>query len=126
MTTLVDADGEPLAHLYDQYRVLVASEEISQAMKDAVVAVEDHRFYEHHGVDWVATVRAALRNYASGGVVQGASTLTQQYVKNHLIPLEARPSPLRQARAGCAHPRASCGRSARPWPWRGTCPRTRS
>ncbi|MFD0204149.1 MULTISPECIES: transglycosylase domain-containing protein [Saccharothrix] len=99
VTTLVDADGEPFAHLYDQYRVLVSSEEISQAMKDAVVAVEDHRFYEHRGVDWVATVRAALRNYASGGVVQGASTLTQQYVKNHLVHVEARHDPLRQARA---------------------------
>ncbi|MDU0287763.1 transglycosylase domain-containing protein [Saccharothrix longispora] len=98
MTTLVDADGEPFAHLYDQYRVPTASDGISQAMKDAIVAVEDHRFYEHQGVDWVATARAALRNYASGGVVQGASTLTQQYVKNLLVHVVARDDPLRRER----------------------------
>ncbi|WP_447007971.1 transglycosylase domain-containing protein [Saccharothrix isguenensis] len=99
MTTLVASDGEPFAYLYDQYRVPVASDRISQAMKDAIVAVEDHRFFEHNGVDWVATMRAALRNYTSGQVVQGASTLTQQYVKNHLIHVAARDDPLRQERA---------------------------
>ncbi|OKI28657.1 hypothetical protein A6A25_31100 [Saccharothrix sp. CB00851] len=98
MTTVVDADGKPYAYLYDQYRVPVASEEISQAMKDAIVAVEDHRFYEHGGVDWVATARAAMRNYTSGEVVQGASTLTQQYVKNLLVHVVARDDPVRQER----------------------------
>ncbi|MCX2948909.1 transglycosylase domain-containing protein [Lentzea sp. NEAU-D7] len=98
VTTLVDEEGKPFAHLYDQHRVLVKSEDISRAMKDAIVAVEDHRFYEHRGVDWVATARAAVRNYASDAVVQGASTLTQQYIKNHLIHVVARDDPLRQAR----------------------------
>lgn len=104
MTTLVDSRGEPFAYLYDQYRVPVDSDRISQAMKDAIAAVEDHRFYEHNGVDWVATARAALRNYASGQVVQGASTLTQQYVKNHLIHVVARDDPLRQAKARARTP----------------------
>lgn len=97
VTTLVDADGEPFARLYDQNRVPVRFEDISRAMKDAIVAVEDHRFYEHRGVDWVATARAAVRNYASDAVVQGASTLTQQYIKNQLIHVVARNDPLRRA-----------------------------
>lgn len=97
VTTLVDADGEPFARLYDQHRVLVESGDISRAMKDAIVAVEDHRFHEHRGVDWMATVRAAVRNYAADAVVQGASTLTQQYIKNHLLHVVARDDPLRQA-----------------------------
>lgn len=97
VTTLLDGDGRPFARLYDQHRVLVRSEEISQEMKDAIVAVEDHRFYEHPGVDWVATLRAAVRNYASDEVVQGASTLTQQYIKNHLLHVVERNDPLGQA-----------------------------
>ena len=59
-------------------------------MKAAIVAIEDRRFYQHQGVDWQGTIRAVVANSASGGVVQGASTLTQQYVKNYLLYVEAR------------------------------------
>ena len=52
------------------------------AMKAAIVATEDRRFYDHEGVDWQGTIRAMIANSASGDVVQGASTITQQYVKN--------------------------------------------
>ena len=58
-------------------------------MKAAIVAVEDRRFYQHQGVDWQGTIRAVVANSASGDVVQGASTLTQQYVKNYLLYVEA-------------------------------------
>jgi len=54
-------------------------------MLRAIVAIEDSRFYEHGGVDPKGLMRAAAANYANGGVVQGASTLTQQYVKNVLV-----------------------------------------
>jgi membrane peptidoglycan carboxypeptidase len=54
---------------------------IAQVAQKAVVAIEDRRFYEHHGVDMQATIRALIENSRSGGVVQGGSTLTQQYVK---------------------------------------------
>ncbi|MFC4857788.1 transglycosylase domain-containing protein [Actinophytocola glycyrrhizae] len=84
VTTITDRNGDPVATLYDQYRIPTAAEEISDAMKWALISVEDRRFYEHHGVDWKGTVRAALNN-TSGGDTQGASTLTQQYVKNYLI-----------------------------------------
>ena len=59
-------------------------------MKAAIVAIEDRRFYQHQGVDWQGTLRAVVANSASGDVVQGASTLTQQYVKNYLLYVEAR------------------------------------
>ena len=59
-------------------------------MKAAIVAVEDRRFYEHQGVDWQGTLRAVIANSASGDVVQGASTLTQQYVKNYFLYVAAR------------------------------------
>ncbi|WP_346158490.1 biosynthetic peptidoglycan transglycosylase, partial [Nonomuraea recticatena] len=84
ITTITDRDGAPIAYLYDQYRVLVPPEDISPTMKAALVSVEDRRFYEHQGVDWKGTTRAALTNQFSGSVTQGASTLTQQYVKNYL------------------------------------------
>jgi membrane peptidoglycan carboxypeptidase len=84
VTTVADANGNPVAYLYDQYRIPVAAEAISPTMKAALISIEDRRFYEHNGVDWRGTLRAAVSNQTSGDV-QGASTLTQQYVKNYLI-----------------------------------------
>jgi membrane peptidoglycan carboxypeptidase len=83
ITNITDANGAPVATLYDQYRIPVAAEQISPIMKAALIAIEDRRFTEHHGVDWKGTFRAALST--SGGNQQGGSTLTQQYVKNYLI-----------------------------------------
>jgi membrane peptidoglycan carboxypeptidase len=84
VTTITDSAGNPIATLYDQYRIPTAASQINDAMKWALVSTEDRRFYEHHGVDWKGTIRAALSN-STGGDTQGASTLTQQYVKNYLI-----------------------------------------
>lgn len=84
MTTVTDAEGKAIAYLYDQYRIPVTADQISPTMKAALIAIEDRRFYEHNGVDWRGTLRAAVSNQA-GSEVQGASTLTQQYVKNYLI-----------------------------------------
>jgi membrane peptidoglycan carboxypeptidase len=84
VTTLTDSAGNPIATLYDQYRLPVAANQINEAMQWALVSIEDKRFYEHHGVDWKGTLRAAVSN-GTGSDTQGASTLTQQYVKNYLI-----------------------------------------
>lgn len=83
ISTVTDAAGEPIAWLYDQQRVLVPSEDISQNMKLAIIAIEDRRFADHSGVDWRGTIRAALTNATSGEVEQGASTIDQQLVKNY-------------------------------------------
>lgn len=98
VTNITDRNGEPIATLYEQYRIPTTSDEISDAMKWALISVEDRRFYEHHGVDWKGTVRAAISN-TSGGDTQGASTLTQQYVKNYLINVIYRDDELGQQKA---------------------------
>lgn len=63
-------------------RLPIAFEDVPQALVDAVVAVEDQRFYSHFGVDPLGILRAAWANVRAGGIVQGGSTLTQQLVKN--------------------------------------------
>ncbi|MBE7699123.1 transglycosylase domain-containing protein [Oerskovia sp. Sa1BUA8] len=73
-----------LATFYVENRIVVPLDQVSEHMKNAVVAIEDRRFYEHGGIDTMGTLRAALNN-ASGGAKQGGSSLTQQYVKNVLI-----------------------------------------
>lgn len=57
-------------------------ENISDTMKKAIISVEDNRFYNHHGFDFTAIVRATLVNIQSGEIEEGASTITQQLVKN--------------------------------------------
>lgn len=84
VTTITDNKGKAIATLYRQYRVPTPGNKISDAMKFALMSIEDRRFLEHHGVDWKGTIRAAISNQ-TGGDTQGASTLTQQYVKNYLI-----------------------------------------
>ncbi|MFF2270912.1 transglycosylase domain-containing protein [Agromyces sp. NPDC058136] len=78
-----DAAGTPhlLASFYDQNRVEVGWESISQDVKDATVAGEDPRFYDHGGIDMQGTLRAAVTT-ASGRDTQGGSSIAQQYVKN--------------------------------------------
>ncbi len=89
ITTITDINGEPMAWLYEQRRINVPSDAISESMKQAIVAIEDRRFYEHSGVDWQGTMRAAVANFTSGSVEQGASTIEQQLIKNHTLLVDA-------------------------------------
>ncbi len=81
---ILAADGSVLATFYDQNRVVVPLAAISPVMRQAIVAIEDSRFYQHGGIDIRGTLRAFVANQ-SGSAVQGGSTLTQQYVKNVLV-----------------------------------------
>jgi penicillin-binding protein 1A len=83
-TSLVlDADGHRLAALHGpQDRTAVPLRRMSRWLRTAVVDAEDARFYQHGGVDWRAVARAAARDLQRGRVVEGGSTITQQYVKN--------------------------------------------
>jgi membrane peptidoglycan carboxypeptidase len=83
-STVLDADGKRLATFYAQNRIVVPLDKVSDNMKNAVIAIEDERFYEHGGIDPRGITRAFFNNLA-GKSTQGASTLTQQYVKNVLI-----------------------------------------
>ena len=77
------ADGTRLGFIQaDVLRTPVSSREMPQSVKDATVAVEDRRFFEHQGVDFEGVVRAAIKNLESKGDVQGGSTLTMQLVRN--------------------------------------------
>src|SRR5918992_3043035 len=81
-STMEAANGTVLARFYKQNRVYVSIDKIPQVAIDAVIAAEDARFFEHSGFDFRAIARAALANLQSRSVVQGGSTITQQYVKN--------------------------------------------
>ncbi len=79
------ADGTVIAELHgEQNRENVPLDQIGQQLQHAVIAIEDERFYQHKGVDWYGIARAFWINVVKGGVVQGGSTITQQYVKNTL------------------------------------------
>ncbi|MFJ8645569.1 transglycosylase domain-containing protein [Streptomyces sp. NPDC093546] len=84
-TTILDAEGGQIATVYSRDRTVVELKDISPYMQNAIVAVEDARFYEHGAIDLKGVLRALNRNAQSGGVAQGASTLTQQYVKNVFV-----------------------------------------
>ncbi|NMR18706.1 transglycosylase domain-containing protein [Cellulomonas fimi] len=89
-STVLANDGTTvLATFYLENRIVVPLEAIAPVMQQAVVATEDKRFFEHGGIDPTGMVRAAAKNALTDDV-EGASTLTQQYVKNVLIEAAAR------------------------------------
>jgi penicillin-binding protein 1A len=82
---VVDANGEEIGTLSsDQNKILLSSGQISPNIKNAVVSIEDARFYEHKGVDFQGIGRALVKDVLSMSAAQGASTITQQFVKNAL------------------------------------------
>ena len=82
-TRIFSADGQLIATLFKENRTWTPLEQISPNMKHAILAIEDSRFYEHHGVDPVGVARAAVDLIRSGGQIrQGASTITMQLARN--------------------------------------------
>lgn len=84
-TQVLDRRGNVIATLYDQNRITVGIDQISRKMLEAIVAIEDYRFYQHGALDLKGTVRALVTNQMDGGVVQGGSSITQQMVKMTLL-----------------------------------------
>ncbi|MDH6624290.1 membrane peptidoglycan carboxypeptidase [Streptomyces sp. LBL] len=97
-TTILDANGGQIATVYSRDRTVVGLKDVSPYMQKALVAIEDSRFYQHGAVDLKGVLRALNKNARSGGVSQGASTLTQQYVKNVFVE-EAGDDPTKVAQA---------------------------
>ncbi|MQS08920.1 transglycosylase domain-containing protein [Streptomyces alkaliphilus] len=84
-TTILDSEGGKIAEVYARNRTVVPIEEMSPYLLDGIVAIEDARFYEHGAIDLRGVLRALNRNLEEGGTAEGASTLTQQYVKNVFV-----------------------------------------
>ena len=79
--TILSADGEVLQKLGPASREKLAVGQMPELVKDAFIAAEDRRFYQHNGVDVVGISRAVVTNLQSGSVKQGASTITQQLAR---------------------------------------------
>ena len=79
-------NGKILAYFYDENRIYVKLDKIAPVMRQAQLAIEDHRFYEHGALDLRGTMRALVRN-SSGAETQGGSSISQQYVK--MVQIEA-------------------------------------
>ena len=80
-STVYMADGKVLAYFYDENRIPVTLDKVAPVMRQAQLAIEDHRYYEHGALDVKGTARALVRNSTSEDGTQGGSSITQQYVK---------------------------------------------
>ena len=85
---IFSADNVLLGEFGEERRNLMRIKDIPEIMKKAVLAIEDDRFYEHGGVDYVGIIRAAVHNATGGGARQGASTITQQVARNFFLSSE--------------------------------------
>ncbi|MBU8767988.1 transglycosylase domain-containing protein [Cytobacillus oceanisediminis] len=87
-TVIYDADKEVASKISANKNEGISIDKIPDHMKNAVIAIEDHRFYEHGGIDLKGIGRAFFTNLKAGGIVEGGSTLTQQLTKNALLSAE--------------------------------------
>ncbi|MDD9940689.1 MAG: PBP1A family penicillin-binding protein [Myxococcales bacterium] len=85
VTRIVDRRGAVLNEVFEERRTVVPMERIPRVLVLSVLAAEDADFYRHRGLDYAGIVRALLRDAISGRAMQGASTITQQIVKNVLL-----------------------------------------
>ena len=85
---LYDEHGDVIARLYTENRTTVSLDRIPSSLKNAVIAIEDDHFYEHHGVRPAALLRAVFVDLLAGEKVQGGSTITQQLARNAFLSLE--------------------------------------
>ncbi len=85
VSTMYDANGSLIGEFYTERRYVVSLADMPDRLKNAFLAAEDARFYEHRGVDPVSIFRALFKNVQAGEIVQGGSTITQQVVKSLLL-----------------------------------------
>lgn len=87
-TQVFDSNGQLLAKLFEENRIVVSINNISPYMAQAIIANEDSRFYDHIGIDPMGILRAVIVNLRAGSLVEGGSTLTQQLAKNMFLTQE--------------------------------------
>ncbi len=85
---IYSAEGTLIGEFGEERRALVQISEVPEVMKQAILAAEDDRFYEHGGIDYMGVLRAALSNFTAGTVKQGASTITMQVARNFFLTKE--------------------------------------
>jgi penicillin-binding protein 1A len=85
---IYSAEGTLLSEFGEERRALIKITDVPEVMKQAILAAEDDRFYEHGGVDYMGVLRAAFSNFTSGSVKQGASTITMQVARNFFLTKE--------------------------------------
>jgi len=78
-------DGTKIGEFWEQRRIVLKPDQIPRLFRDAVIASEDQRFFEHSGIDYLGILRASLEILKSGEVKQGASTITQQVARNFFL-----------------------------------------
>ena len=81
-TRIYDINGDLVSQLWLEQRTLVPLEKIPLSLQQAVISIEDQRFYEHFGIDVIGIMRSFITNVAHGGVREGASTITMQLARN--------------------------------------------
>ena len=82
------ADGVLIGEFGEERRSVVKIESVPEVLKQAILAAEDERFYQHTGVDYIGVLRAAYSNLSQGGKMQGASTITMQVARNFFLTRE--------------------------------------
>ncbi|MFD2443051.1 transglycosylase domain-containing protein [Bacillus sp. CGMCC 1.16607] len=87
-TVIYDRNGNVASKISANKTESVRYNQIPKHMIDAVVSIEDHRFFEHNGIDFKGIIRAFVRNTKAGGIVEGGSTITQQLTKNVFLSTE--------------------------------------
>ena len=85
---IYSAEGTLLGEFGEERRALIQISEVPEIMKQAILAAEDDRFYEHGGVNYLGVLRAAISNFTSGTAKQGASTITMQVARNFFLTKE--------------------------------------
>ncbi|MFQ5560451.1 MAG: transglycosylase domain-containing protein, partial [Nitrospinota bacterium] len=85
ITKVFDDNGKLISEFYVEKRILLSSDRIPDAMKNATISVEDSAFYSHRGINLKGIFRAMIANIRAGGVVEGGSTITQQLTKTMFL-----------------------------------------
>ena len=85
VTSVFSDDGRKIGEFYEERRIVIPLSEMPKNLMDAFVAAEDSRFREHSGIDILSIIRASLKNFKAGTIVQGGSTITQQVTKSFLL-----------------------------------------
>ena len=88
LSRVYSADGQVIHEFYEEKRIPISLQEIPDYLKEAVILVEDQRFYAHWGIDFMGILRAFIANIRSGEFVQGGSTITQQLARNLFLTRE--------------------------------------